>query len=134
MGSFTVQNMLGSQALITGTDSRGSEGSCIVSTQQWDEIQQDAKYSTAKADFDATIEAIFAPVVEAAEKLKEAEVQRYDEAEYVVLSEEVEGVEAKPAEIVPLTIDSIILRLIDEDDTDRLVWITESKLGVLAKS
>ena len=41
-------------------------------------------------------------------------------------------VEAQPAEIIQLTRDSIILRLIEEGETDRLVWVDESTLGILA--
>lgn len=129
---FTVQSMLGGQALVSGTDSLGNEGKCIVSTVEWDELKARKNFSAVEADFDKAVEEFFAPLIEAADKAKEAIVKPKDSAEYVVLTEATEGVDATPAEIVELSTDSIILRLIEEDKTDRLVWVDESHLGVLA--
>lgn len=131
--SFTVQSMLGSQALVSGTDSLGQTGKAIVSTVQWDELKAQKNFSAAKDDFDAAVEEFFAPLVEAAEKAHEAHVAKpQDPAEYVVLTPEVEATPGQQAEIVSLTTDSIILRLIEEDNTDRLVWLDDTHLGVLA--
>lgn len=129
---FTVQSMLGGQALVSGTDNLGNEGKCIVSTVEWDELKARQNFSSVEADFDEAVEKFFAPLIEAADKAKEAIVKPKDSAEYVVLTEATEGVDATPAEIVELSTDSIILRLIEEDKTDRLVWVDETHLGVLA--
>jgi hypothetical protein len=131
--TFTVQTMLGDQALVSGSDIHGNEGKTIVSTRQWDELKAKSNFSAAAADFDAAVEAFFAPLVEASDKVKNAVAGKpRDPAEYVVLTAEVEGVDAKPADIVALSQDSIILRLIEEGNTDRLVWVTDSRLGVLS--
>ena len=131
--TFTVQNMLGDQALVSGTDIRGNEGQAIVSTVQWDELKARKDFSSAQEDFDAEVEAFFAPLTEAAEKLESTmKGKAPDAASYVVLSEATEGVRSKPAQIVQLSKDSIVLRLIEEGDTDRLVWVTPTELGVLA--
>jgi hypothetical protein len=131
--SFTVQSMLGDQALVSGTDAFGKTGKTVVSTQQWDELKAKQNFSAAVEDFDAAVAEFFRPLTDAAEAVTDTQ-PTYDPAEYIVLTEEVEGVEAKEQEIVELTRDSIILRLIEEGTTDRLIWIDESTLGVLASS
>jgi hypothetical protein len=131
--SFTVQTMLGGTALVSGTDKLGNTGKCQVFTTQWDELNGRDNFSKATADFDAEVEKFFKPLEKAAKKLAKATARpSQDPAEYVVLKEEVKGQAHQPAQIVPLTRDSIILRLIEEGQTDRLVWVTESELGILA--
>lgn len=131
--TFHVQNMIGDQALVSGTDKLGNEGKTIVSTAQWDELKARANFSSAVEDFDAAVQEFFKPLTEAAEKTEQAlQRKQQDPSEYIVLTEGTEGVKATPAEIVPLSQDSIILRLIEEGNTDRLVWVDDSNLGVLA--
>ena len=131
--SFIVQNMLGAQALVSGTDHLGNEGKTIVSTTQWDELKARTGFSVATEDFDAAVLEFFAPLTEAAKKLgASVERKKQDPTEYVVIKNGVEAVAGEPNEVVGLTRDSIILRLIEEGNTDRLVWVDESTLGVLA--
>lgn len=131
--TFHVQNMIGDQALVSGTDKLGNKGKTIVITHQWDELKARTNFSSAVEDFDAAVQAFFKPLTEAAEKAEQAmQRKQQDPTEYVVLTEGTEGVEAQPAEIIQLTRDSIILRLIEEGNTDRLVWVDESTLGILA--
>ena len=133
--TFQVQSMLGGSALVTGTDKLGNEGKTVVSTIQWDELTGRDNFSKAQADFDAEVEKFFKPLTKAAKKAEKALARpSQDPAEYIVLKEAVVGTAPSPAEIVPLTRDSIILRLIEEGNTDRLVWVDESTLGVLASS
>ena len=130
---FTVQTMLGGTALVSGTDITGKSGQTIVSTVQWDELTGRDNFSKATADYDAAVEKFFAPLDKAAKKAKKAlERPSQDPSEYIVLKEAVKGRESQPAEVVALNRDSIILRLIEEGQTDRLVWVDESTLGVLA--
>ena len=130
---FTVQTMLGGTALVAGTDITGKSGQTIVSTVQWNELTGRDNFSKATADFDAAVEKFFAPLEKAAKKAKKAlERPSQDPSEYIVLKEAVKGRESSPAEVVALNRDSIILRLIEEGQTDRLVWVDESTLGVLA--
>lgn len=131
--SFIVQIMLGSQALVSGKDLLGNEGKTTVSTTQWDELNARTNFSSATEDFDAAVEAFFAPLVEASEKVDKAlSPKERDPAEYVVLKKGIEAVAGEHDQIVELTRDSIILRLIEKGTTDRLVWVDESTLGILA--
>lgn len=130
---FTVQTMLGGTALVFGIDITGKSGQTVVSTVQWNELTGRDNFSKATADFDREVEKFFAPLEKAAKKAKKAlERPSQDPAEYIVLKEAVKGRESQPAEVVALNRDSIILRLIEEGQTDRLVWVNESTLGVLA--
>ena len=131
--TFQVQTMLGNTALITGTDVAGNDGKTIVSTSQWEELKQRKDFSSATADYDKVVEEFFAPLVEAGEKIKAAAAGKVqDAAEYVVIAEGTEGVKAEAKQIVQLNKDSMILRFIEEGNTDRLVWIDETTLGILA--
>lgn len=131
--TFVVQNMLGDQALVSGSDHLGNEGKTIVSTVQWDELKARKNFSAATEDFDAAVEEFFKPLTEAAEALeKTINAKAPDAASFIVLKEATEGVQSEPAHVVALTKDSIILRLIEEGNTDRLVWVDEHTLGVLA--
>ena len=130
--SFVVQTMLGAQALVSGSDTLGNEGKTIVSTTQWDELKERTNFSSATEDFDAAVLAFFAPLTEAAETINAAAHKTQDPAEYVVLKSGVEAVEGEQHQIVQLSKDSIILRFIEEGNTDRLIWVDESTLGVLA--
>jgi hypothetical protein len=131
--SFTVQQMLGSKALVSGTDVRGTSGSAVISTEQWDELKARKEFDASVEAFDAAVEEFFKPITDAAEAVQDTKPEP-DPMEYIVLDEKVEGVQSKPAQIVELTTDSIILRLIEEGQTDRVVWVSDNELGILAKS
>ena len=131
--SFIVQIMLGAQALVSGTDTLGNEGKTIVFTAQWDELNERTNFSSATEDFDAAVTAFFAPLTEASDKVEKALAgKEQDPTEYIVLKKGVEAVTGEHDQIVQLSRDSIILRLIEKGTTDRLVWVDESTLGVLA--
>lgn len=131
--SFNVQTMLGQTAVVSGTDINGRTGSTTVSTAQWEELNGRTGFSKAQKDFDQAVEDFFKPLTEAADKATAAMAGKtQDPVEFVVLAEATTGVQAKPAQIVALSKDSIILRLIEEGTTDRLVWVDDTTLGVLA--
>jgi hypothetical protein len=131
--TFVVQNMLGNQALVSGADHLGNEGKAIVSTTQWDDLKARKNFSAASAVFDAEVEKFFKPLTKAAKKAEKAlNAKTPDAASFIVLTEAVDEVSGQPAQVVALTHDSIILRLIEEGNTDRLVWVNDTTLGVLA--
>ena len=129
--SFSITRLVNHRVLVSGTDSFGTEGKVTLDSTQWDEINADAQYSQAVDAFDAAVESFFAPLLDAATDLEKAQlVTPQDPMSYVVLSEAVEGVEAKPAQLIHLDDDSIIIRLIESGDTGRLVWV-DGRLEVL---
>jgi hypothetical protein len=128
--SFTTQKLVGHRVLVTGADILGNEGSMVLDSTQWDEVNDRKEFSQAEADFDAAVEAFFAPLNEAADAVKAKLEKPEDPTSYVVLSEGTEGVKPEPAVLVRLSPDSVVLRIIESGNTDRLVWVLD-RLEVL---
>ena len=134
MTHFTTTRLVGSRVLIKGQDVFGVEGQTIVSSEQWDEIGADKAYSQAEADFNAAVEDFFKPLTEAAEKMHKAVEKPADSIGYVVLQEGEEGKPAVAEQLIKLTHDSIVLRLIEQNPTtNRLVWVGD-ELEVLTET
>lgn len=131
--SFTVQTMLGGKALVQGTDVNGVTGKTLVDSTQWTELNERDDFSKAQAEFDSAVEEFFKPITKAAKKAaKSVSTPSPDPMAYVVVDKGSKGKEARPRQVVALTHDSIVLRLIEEGNTDRLVWVDESTLGIVA--
>ena len=124
--TFTVTRLVGNRALVQGTDTLGTSGKTVVDTTQWDDINGHDQYSQAEADFESAVNQFFGPLIEAAEKFEREVDVPSDPAGYVVLQEEVEATEGQERVIVQLTRDSMILRLIEQGETDRLVWVGDT--------
>lgn len=124
MGQFTTTLLLGSRVLVQGTDVNSVTGTTVVDSTQWEEVNSHREYSLAADEFDVAVEAFFAPLTEAADKIKGHGLNKpTDSTSYVVLHEEVEPTPGTPGVVVELSKDSIILRVIEEGNTDRLVWV-----------
>lgn len=124
--SFDVVRLLGSRASVTGTDSKGVAGSTVLDTTEWDELNATRAYAQDTAEFEAACEAFFAPLTDAAAKLGNKIERTADPASYIVLEEAQAGVPAKAGVLHRLNRDSIILRLIEQGDTDRLMWVGDN--------
>jgi hypothetical protein len=128
--TFNTKKLTGSRVVVEGTDLAGNSGTTVVSSAQWDEINQRGEFSQAQQAFDDAVEEFFAPLTEAAEKLANSVSRPTDSISYVVQQEEIVGQAAQPQVLVRLSHDSIVLRLIESGNTDRLVWVGD-KLEVL---
>ena len=133
MSRFTVAPLLNDQALVVGTDYNNVTNQVVVSTSEWNDIKGHNNFVEATANFDAAVEEFYAELTEAADAVNLAlnATTAPDPMSSIVLHEGVEGVEAKPAVVRQLSTDSIILRIIEAGDTDRLVWVGD-QLQVLA--
>lgn len=129
--SFTINRLVGSRALIQGTDTTGTTGSVVVDTSQWDEINQHRAYGSATEEFKTAVDEFFAPLLAASEKMNKALVTPTDDLDIIVLKDGVTGVEDEPAHVVELNHDSKLLRLVESGQDDRLVWVNEG-LEILA--
>jgi hypothetical protein len=78
---------------------------------------------TAGAEFDAAVEAFYAPLLQAAEAHNKVLERPEDSLSFVVLDEGSEGEARRPQHVVRLSKDSMVLRLIEDGSTDRLVWV-----------
>jgi hypothetical protein len=123
MAQFTTTRLVDGRVLVAGQDINGVSGQTVVDATEWDEVNADQAYSKAVEDFDSAVEEFFAPLLAAVDNLNSTiEVPR-DPASYVVVQEAVEGVPAQERVLHHLSSDSIVLRLIEQGDHDRLVWV-----------
>ena len=124
--SFTTINLANDQVLVEGTDLRGNSGSVVLDGTEWNAMQERDRISGAFEKFDESIEAFFAPLVEAAKQVSEAHKVTIDPLLYIVEQEEVQPQEGKAERLVRLYADTVILRAIALDKTDRLIWVNGS--------
>lgn len=121
--SFNTINLTGNRVLVRGTDITGASGECTLDASQWNELSVRDEVSRAQEAFDAAVEEFFEPIIKAADKAKSAIERPDDPTSYVVLDEGQEGQPHRARHLVRLTRDSVVLRLIDEGNTDRLIWV-----------
>lgn len=126
MAQFTLQNLTNDRVLVKGTDASGTTGTTVLFATEWRSIKAHKDYQSATADFEAKVEEFFAPLTEAAEKLNAAHAPKVDPITYVVLEEGVEATAGAERTVLKLGRDSVVLRLIEAGDFDRLVWVDDS--------
>ena len=126
MSEFNTTILAGQRVLVTGSKKNQQT---ILDSTEWDSIKAHQAYHLAGDAFDEAVTAFFAPIVEAAEKANAAlaeSLPKRDDAFVVVLSEGIEGVEEVEPEVIQLGRDAAILRMIEEGNTDRLVWVGDT--------
>ena len=134
-GIFNVTELAGHRALVTGDANQ----QCILDTTERDELRLLIENREVDQMFDEDIEDFFAPLTRAAElhdRHHELLAQQFNQADdpafSLVLKEAVEGVEGVEEERVVLSHDSVVLRLIDSGQTDRLVWVGNDHIEIVA--
>lgn len=120
---FEVTPLLTGGTMVKGTDVTGAEGSTVLWSDAWQAVQMAKAQSEAMAEFDASVEAFFAPLTEAADKL--ATLNQPSEWETVTIGEKVEGQDVK---VIRLDHDGVLLRLLAETDGSQLRWLDASTL------
>lgn len=121
--SFTTINLANDQVLVEGTDIRGNSGSVVLDGTEWNAVQERDRINGAFKKFDESVEAFFAPLVEAAKQVSEAHKVTIDPLLYIVEQEEVQPQEGKSERLIRLGADTVVLRAIALDKTDRLIWV-----------
>jgi hypothetical protein len=122
---FEVTELLDGRTLVEGTDAKGVEGRTVLCSPAWDAVLRFRAEGEAMAEFDKTVEAFFAPLTEAADKLEAAALGKSNPWSTITVGEDVEGKEARE---VHLDRDGILLRLLAETDGAMLRWADESTL------
>ena len=125
MAQFTTTNLTGERVLVRGTDQFGTEGQTIVHAEQWNDIKARSSHLEAHENFDAAVEEFFAPLMEAADLLNSSAQPKVDPISYVVLQEGTEAQQGQDEIAVKLSVDSIVLRLLEQGDYGRLVWVND---------
>lgn len=121
--SFTTTRLIGSRVLVRGTDVTGTDGEAVLDTTQWDELNQHKAVDAATAEFDKAVEEFFAPLTKAAEAVGKKLERPTDELDYLVIHEGTDAVAGVPAHVVQLSHDSKVLRLLEQGNSERLVWV-----------
>ena len=126
--SFTITYLAGDRALV-----QEDTHQIILDAEEHLSLKRHLEEKSLVVGFDQTVKDFFGPIVEAAEKINELRAKEadLDPDLYVVLTEAVEGVEPVRREAYKLTKDTVILRLIEEGRTERLIWIGD-QLEILA--
>lgn len=125
MSQFTTARLAGQRVLVRGTDDSGGKGETVLSSAQWDSIKAASQVDEATVEFDAAVEAFFKPLTDAVEKVQRKAERKKDPSSYVVIGDEVEHVEGQRAHVEELNHDSQVLRLIEEGNSHRLIWVGE---------
>ena len=129
-GGFTVQFLANSRAVVSQGDHQQ-----VVHTEQYEDLQKRVAFTKAEAEYDLAVKEFHKPLTEAADKLtaaKDARTTVEDDTFIEVLKPAVEGVLSAPAEVINLWQDTVIIRLIEQDKTDRLIWVND-QLEILSK-
>ena len=131
--TLSITRLAGSRALVQGSDFAGTIGKQVISSAEWDAFKASTKFDDLTASFNEKVASFFAPITEAIDELAELTEQETlgDPAFYVRLQEAVEPTEGQPEILQQLSYDSVVLRLIEEGATDRLIWVND-KLEILA--
>lgn len=121
--SFKTIELANNQFLVTGTDALGVQGKTVIDGTAWVERNKAHKIEAAAAEMDAAIEAFYAPLIEAQDRIADSLRVDTDPLLYVVEQEASEGSPARERVVVRLDDASVILRAIEQGRTDRLLWV-----------
>lgn len=128
---FTTSNLTGERVLVQGTDKFGASGSVVLDATEWNEVKRHVDFTSAAEAFDAKVEEFFAPLTVAAEQLESSMAKpKLDPISYVTIHEGTEAVEGRDEVTIKLGPDSVVLRILEQQDYDRLVWVAD-RLEVL---
>lgn len=130
MAQFTTANLTNERVLVKGTDQFGTEGQTVLDASEWNEVKAHQSQAHAVEGFDAAVEEFFAPLMKAIDEVASTQQKKIDPITYVVIHEGTEAQQGRDEVAVKLGTDSIVLRLIELGDYDRLVWV-DSQLEVL---
>ena len=121
MSNFKYTQTTSNQVVVEGTDSHGVFNRLIVDGEQWTSIKQVEETLLAAQEFDAAVEEFFRPLTDAAPVSE----KQSDFATYT-LKQGKDAVEKVLPLQYELTNDSQILRAIDFELFDLLMWVGDN--------
>ena len=123
---FNLTRLANSRALVQGTDPGESQ---ILSTEEWDAVDQHLGQHSAAEVFDKAATDFFKPLTDVVDKLNQLQAELLPASnplETLVLREATEAVEGDEGEIIFLGHDAQVLRAIATDRTELLIWVNGS--------
>lgn len=126
--SFTITYLAGDRALV-----QEDTHQIILDAEEYLAMKLRQEKTGLIAQYDQSVADFFKPLTDMADKIKSVEEQenRIDPDFHFVLAEGTEGEEPVRREVYRLEKDTVILRLIEEGRTERLIWIGD-QLEILA--
>ena len=123
---FKLTRLANSRALVQGTDPGESQ---ILSTEEWDAVDQHLARHAAAKTFDKAATDFFKPLTDAVDKLNQLQAESLPASnplETLVLREATESVEGDEGEIIFLGHDAQVLRAIVTGQSELLIWVNGS--------
>ena len=126
--SFTITYLAGDRALV-----QEDTHQIILDAEEYLAMKLHQEKTGLIAQYDQSVADFFKPLTDMADKIKSVEEQenRIDPDFHFVLAEGTEGEEPVRREVYRLEKSTVILRLIEEGRTERLIWIGD-QLEILA--
>jgi hypothetical protein len=118
--AFEVTPLVSGGYLVEGNDSKGTSGSTVLKSSKWDMVKYLRTHDLATAEFNQMVSEFFAPLTEAAAQAKARIAGPTKDWGTVIIGERVEGKEPRTVE---LDEHGVLLRLLDEEQTDQLRWV-----------
>ena len=123
MNTFTTTALANGSVLVTGSD-----GNLFYQTlldgREFASLKQHEAVNMAEKDYDQKVRDFFAPLTDAVDALEDAARPTVDPAFIYIVEEGEESMEGRPATIIELDEDTVILRLLDQGNVARLQWAT----------
>ena len=124
--SFGTTALTYDRFLIEGTDSKGTIGKTVVNGGQFLQLKDVTKDSAAHEAFDKAVEKFYAPITKAVAALEAAHIANAEDLFTEVIQPAVQSISGQPAITVRLEHETVVLRLIEAGDYDRLIWVGDS--------
>lgn len=131
--TFNTTELAGDRILVHGNDLNGTAHQVILDAAEYNALRREQALKQAAGTFDAKVEEFFAPLTEAAEEVEAAKKFTPDPAFYIVEQEHEVGAPHQHEVLRSLTKDTAVLRLIEQGNTARLLWVGDT-IEVLAQS
>ena len=123
---FNLTRLANSRALVQGTDPGESQ---ILSTAEWDAVDQHLAQHAATKTFDKAAADFFKPLTDAVDKLNQLQAESLPASnplETLALRPATEAVEGDEGETIFLGHDAQVLRAIATGQTELLLWVNGS--------
>ena len=127
MSTFIRTDLANHQVLVQGIDEQGTPRQVVLDSNQWHAVNGLSATKVAEEEFDAALKEFYAPLMQAESKLQAALNETQEDPDFhLVIQEEVEPTEGVRREVIRLEKDTVILNLIANGETDRLVWVGDT--------
>jgi hypothetical protein len=126
--AFEITPLVSGGYLVEGNDFKGNSGSTILRSARWDLVKHLRTHEVATEEFNLMVTEFFAPITAAADKAKALIAGPTAEWGTVTITE---GTEGKAGQIIELDEQGILLRLLDEDQVDKLRWVNNELVATV---